>query len=93
LILSAAKFRLVSGLCCAVTSILKVCLRGEPDLPGHGAGGFVQVALAAVARERQLHQHALRQAAVQVELHHIAPGRARQHAAAVCQQVLALQPR
>ena len=25
LILSAAKFRLVSGLCCAVTSILKVC--------------------------------------------------------------------
>ena len=48
LILSAAKFRLVSGLCCAVTSTLMLCLRREPDFPRHLAGGAVQVLLVAV---------------------------------------------
>ena len=45
----------------------------KPDFPRHFAGGTVQVVFAAVFGVRQLHQHALRQAAVEVEQHGIAP--------------------
>ncbi len=40
---------------------------GEPNLPGHIAGGFVQILLVAVLAHMQLHQHALAQAAVEVQ--------------------------
>ena len=65
--------------------------RGEPDLPGHLAGGAVQVVLVAVQRLRQLHQHALGQAAVQVQEHGVAPHGAHMHATAPDHQVMALE--
>ena len=61
----------------------------EPDFPGHFAGGVVQVVFVAVIGDRQLDQHALGQAAVQVDAHRIAPRGAGHHAAAACHQVLA----
>ena len=61
---------------------LEGLLRREPDLPGHAARDGVEVVLAAVGRVRQFDQHALREAAVQVELQRVAPGGAHAHAAA-----------
>ena len=52
----------------------------EPDLPGDVGCGVVQVLLAAVLVVRQLNEHALGQAAVQVELLRIAPGALQLHA-------------
>ena len=65
--------------------------RGEPDFPGHLAGSAVQVFLTAVLGVRQLHQHTLGQAAVQVQAHGVAPRAACQHAAPAGEQVLAAQ--
>jgi hypothetical protein len=53
--------------------------RREPVLPGQRARRRIQVVLAAVWAAPQLHQHALGQAAVQVEPHHLAPRRAQAH--------------
>ena len=61
---------------------LEALLGREPDFPGHIGSGVVQVLLAAVGRGRQVHQHALRQAAVQVQQQRVAPGTFDQHAAA-----------
>ena len=52
---------------------LDALARGEPNLPGHLARSLVQVALVAVFGERQLHQHPLRQAAMQVQHLHSPP--------------------
>jgi hypothetical protein len=87
----AAKFRLLSGLCWAVTFDLEALAWGEPDFPGHAAGQFVKVVFAAIGPVRQLYQHALRKAAVQVEQQRIAPGGAQQHATAPGEQVLTRQ--
>ena len=65
----------------------------EPDFPGHFAGGVVEVVFVAVIGDRQLHQHALGQAAVQVDAHRIAPRGAGHHAAAARHQVLAREAR
>ena len=46
---------------------------GEPDFPGHVARRVVEVLLAAILAVLQFDQHALGQAAVQVELHRVAP--------------------
>lgn len=70
---------------------LEALAGGEPDFPGDVAGGVVQVFFVAVRRVRELYQHALRQAAVQVEPHGVAPGCPRQHAAAQGLQVHAHQ--
>ena len=60
---------------------LDALLGREPNFPSDGGSGAVQVLLAAVFAQRELHQHALGQATVQIELHHRAPG-ALQHDAA-----------
>jgi len=70
---------------------LDALLGREPDLPRHLTGGAVQVLLVAVVGVGQLHQHPLRQAAVQVQAHGVAPGGTRHDAATACQQVLAHQ--
>jgi hypothetical protein len=57
-------------------------LRREPDFPGDLAGRGVQVVFAAVAPVPELHQHPLRQAAVQVELEGVAPRGLQRHAGA-----------
>ena len=71
---------------------LEGLLRRKPHLPGHAAGNVVQVFLRAVGRMRQLHQHALRQPAVQVQQQRVAPRGAQQHAAAPSEQVFTGQP-
>ncbi|MCY1544154.1 hypothetical protein D9M68_800140 [compost metagenome] len=48
-------------------------LRREPDFPGDLAGRVVQVLLAAVAAVPQLHQYPLRESAVQIQAHGVAP--------------------
>jgi hypothetical protein len=70
---------------------LESLFRREPDFPGHLAGGLVEIGLAAVGRVRELHQHALRQAAMQVQAHGIAPAGVDHHTAATGQQVVAGQ--
>ena len=67
---------------------LEGLLGREPDFPGHIAGGFVQIGFAAVGGVRELHQHALRQSAVQVQAHGFAPAGVDHHAAAASHQVV-----
>ena len=52
---------------------LESLLCGEPNFPSHGTGGVVQIFFAAVKGLRQLNQHTLCEAAVQVQAHGIAP--------------------
>ena len=52
---------------------LESLLGGEPNFPSHGTGGVVQIFFAAVKGLRQLNQHTLRESAVQVQAHGIAP--------------------
>ena len=58
---------------------LESFFRREPQLPRHLTRSAIQVLLLTVLCVRQLHQHALSQAAVQVELQHIAPRGAHHH--------------
>ena len=81
LILSAAKFRLVSGLCCAVISTLMLCLGVNQCSHATGLGGAVQVLFAAVLGVGEQHQHALGQTAVQIEQHGVRKRGAHRHAA------------
>ena len=52
---------------------LEGLLGGKPDLPGHVGCCVVQVLLGAVLVVRQLNQHALSQATVQIKLQGITP--------------------
>ena len=72
---------------------LEGLLGGEPDFPGDVAGRVVEVVFVAVVGDRQLHQHALGQAAVQVDAQCIAPGGVGHHAATAGHQVVAGQAR
>ena len=63
----------------------------EPDLPRHLSSGAVEVLFAAVIGVGQLHQHPLRQAAVQVQAHGVAPRGLGHHTTAAGQQVFTLQ--
>ena len=62
--------------------------RAKPVFPGHAPRQRVERVFAFARRVGQLQQHALRQAAVQVQPHHVAPAAARVNAAALDQQVL-----
>ena len=64
LILSVTKSRLRSGQLIALTLTRKVLLDVEPVWPGQGAGGVVDVLLAAVGLLCQPPQHAAGDAAV-----------------------------
>ena len=54
----------------------------KPNFPGYGGGGTVQILFAAVVGLRELHHHALCQAAMQIEQQHRAPRALQHHAAA-----------
>ena len=66
-------------------------LGGEPNLPRHITGGFIQIFFVAIQGLRQLHQHPLGQATVQIEQHGFTPGGPYDHATPSRHQVLACQ--
>ena len=66
-------------------------LGGEPNLPRHITGGFVKVFFVAVQGLRQLHQHPLGQATMQIEQQGFTPGGPHDHATPPGHQVLAGQ--